>query len=70
MINSLSADLNVLRPSMLETGLETVAYNLNRKNNDLQLFEFGKVYTTESVGKYDEQQHIQIGTQAVDHFYC
>ena len=60
MINSLSADLNVMRPSMMETGLETVAYNCNRKNNDLQLFEFGKTYHTSAVGSYEEQQHISI----------
>jgi phenylalanyl-tRNA synthetase beta chain len=60
MINSLSADLNVMRPSMMETGLETVAYNCNRKNTDLQLFEFGKTYHTTALGKYEEQQHISI----------
>jgi phenylalanyl-tRNA synthetase beta chain len=32
MLNSLSADLDVMRPTMLETGLETIAYNNNRKN--------------------------------------
>lgn len=60
MINSLSADLNVMRPEMMETGLETVAYNLNRRNNNLQFFEFGKTYHTEGIGKYIEQQHISI----------
>jgi phenylalanyl-tRNA synthetase beta chain len=60
MINSLSAGLNVMRPSMLETGLESVAYNINRKNNDLQLFEFGKTYSTDGAGKYGEQQHLSI----------
>ncbi len=54
MINSLSAELNIMRPAMLETGLESVAYNLNRKNNDLQFFEFGKTYSTSEVGKYEE----------------
>ena len=44
IINSLSEGLNVMRPSMLPTGLECVSYNLNRKNNDLLLFEFGKTY--------------------------
>jgi phenylalanyl-tRNA synthetase beta chain len=58
MINSLSADLNVMRPAMLETGLETIAYNLNRKNHDLQLFEFGKTYSSEEVGKYKQQDHL------------
>ena len=60
MINSLSADLNVMRPAMMETGLESVAYNLNRKNNDLQFFEFGKTYSTTEAGKYQEQQHVSL----------
>lgn len=60
MINSLSADLNVMRPAMMETGLETVAYNLNRRNTDLQFFEFGKTYNSAAVGKYQEQQHVSI----------
>lgn len=57
MINSLSAELNILRPSLLETGLESVAYNLNRKNSDLRFFEFGKSYHTSEVGQYTELNH-------------
>ena len=60
MMNSLSADLNVMRLSMLQTGLESVAYNLNRKNNDLQFFEFGKTYSTNGIGKYQEQQNLSL----------
>lgn len=60
MINSLSADLNVMRPAMMETGLGSVAYNLNRKNSDLQFFEFGKIYTTDAVGQYQEQQRLAL----------
>lgn len=60
MINSLSAELDVMRPSMMETGLETVAYNCNRRNNDLRLFEFGKTYRTTDTGKYEEHQHLSI----------
>ncbi|MCW3089135.1 MAG: phenylalanyl-tRNA synthetase beta chain [Ferruginibacter sp.] len=60
MINSLSAGLNIMRPEMMETGLETVAYNCNRRNTDLQLFEFGKTYRTTGVGNYEEQQHLSI----------
>lgn len=44
MMNSLSANLDIMRPSMLETGLEAIAYNLNRKNKQLKFFEFGRVY--------------------------
>ncbi len=53
MLNSLSSELDILRPAMLESGLEVVAYNCNRKNLDLCLYEFGKVYTQEA-GKYVE----------------
>jgi phenylalanyl-tRNA synthetase beta chain len=60
MINSLSADLDVMRPMMLQTGLEVLSYNINRKNNNLQLFEFGKTYKTQGIGQYEEAQHLSI----------
>lgn len=59
IINSLSEGLNVLRPSMLPTGLETVSYNLNRKNSDLLLFEFGKTYSIVE-GAYGEKPNLAI----------
>jgi phenylalanyl-tRNA synthetase beta chain len=58
MLNSLSAELNIMRPSMLETGLEAIAHNLNRKNNDLRFFEFGKTYHTGGPGTYNEAWHL------------
>jgi phenylalanyl-tRNA synthetase beta chain len=58
MINSLTAELNVLRPSLLETGLESVGYNLNRKSGPLRFFEFGKTYHTTGVGDYKETDHL------------
>ena len=60
MLNNLSAELNVMRPSMLETGLQSVAFNLNRKNNNIRLFEFGKTYQTTDVGKYFETDHLAL----------
>ena len=44
IINSLSLDLSVLRQSMLFSGLEVTSHNINRKQSDLKLFEFGKIY--------------------------
>jgi len=44
IMNPLSSDLNVLRESLLFGGLESIAYNANRKNADLRFFEFGNVY--------------------------
>ncbi len=50
MINSLSSELDVMRPSMLEGGLEVIQYNCNRKSSDLQLFEFGNIYAHPEAG--------------------
>ena len=58
MVNSLSAELDIMRPSMLETGLQVLSYNLNRRNHNLLFFEFGKTYTTSGVGKYLEREHL------------
>ncbi|MBU3822814.1 phenylalanine--tRNA ligase subunit beta [Flavobacteriaceae bacterium XHP0103] len=44
ILNPLSNDLSALRQSLLFSGLEAVSYNINRKRNDLKLFEFGKTY--------------------------
>lgn len=45
LFNPLSSDLNAMRQTLLFGGLETIAYNINRKNSNLRLFEFGKSYT-------------------------
>lgn len=60
MINNLSEELNIMRPAMMETGLGSIAYNLNRKNNDLKFFEFGKTYAVNETGKYIESNHLAI----------
>ncbi len=33
-----------MRQSLLFSGLEAISFNINRKNSDLRLFEFGKTY--------------------------
>jgi phenylalanyl-tRNA synthetase beta chain len=61
VLNPLSADLNVMRQSMLFGGLETLAYNINRKQADLKLFEFGKTYQTINAEfKYAETKHLTL----------
>ncbi len=66
MMNSLSADLNILRNSLFETSLEVVAHNLNHKNNSIRLFEFGKAYSTSPVksgspaSRYNEAEKLCI----------
>ncbi len=62
LINSLSSELDILKPSMLPTALETIAYNLHRKNNNLYFFEFGKIYLSEKKGNYFEEDHLSFYT--------
>ena len=59
LINPLSSDLALMRQSMLPSLLENVAYNLNRKNSDLKLFEFGKVYQKANKG-YEENYRLAV----------
>ena len=44
IFNPLSIDLNVMRQSLLFGGLESIAYNANRKSPSLKLYEFGTCY--------------------------
>lgn len=68
MLNPLSKDLDVLRQSLLFGGLESIAYNQNRKASDLKLFEFGKVYqfasekinNKEALDAYNESLQLDI----------
>jgi phenylalanyl-tRNA synthetase beta chain len=44
LFNPLSSDLGCMRQTLLYGGLEAIAYNANRKNPDLRLYEFGNCY--------------------------
>ncbi|MDP2540768.1 phenylalanine--tRNA ligase subunit beta [Tenacibaculum discolor] len=81
MLNPLSNDLKVMRQSLLFSGLESVAYNINRKNNSLKFYEFGKTYHKYESG-YQEDKHLtlfvtgnrtqdswKVASQASDFFY-
>ncbi|WP_348800441.1 phenylalanine--tRNA ligase subunit beta [Flavobacterium adhaerens] len=59
MLNPLSSDLSTLRQSLLFSGLEAISYNINRKNSDLKLFEFGKSYHKFLAG-YEEIKHLSL----------
>jgi phenylalanyl-tRNA synthetase beta chain len=62
VVNPLSADLNVLRADMIFSGLEAIAYNINRKNSNLKFFEIGKTYQqpNKEEAKYREQKHLTL----------
>jgi len=59
ILNPLSQDLNVMRQSLLFSGLENIAYNQNRRNADVKFYEFGKTYHKTEEGNI-ENQHLQI----------
>ncbi|MFV5684587.1 phenylalanine--tRNA ligase subunit beta [Flavobacterium sp. GB2R13] len=59
MLNPLSNDLATMRQSLLFSGLEAISYNINRKNADLKLFEFGKSYHNFPSG-YEEHKHLTL----------
>ena len=66
VMNPLSADLGVMRQTLLYGGLESIVRNSNRKMSNLKFFEFGNCYTfnkskwTEEnpVGAYSEEYHL------------
>ncbi|WP_374542544.1 phenylalanine--tRNA ligase subunit beta, partial [Flavobacterium sp.] len=59
MLNPLSSDLSVMRQSMLFSSLEAVSYNINRRNTDLKLYEFGKTYH-KIEGAFVEKKHLTL----------
>ena len=65
MLNKLSEEQGILRQTMLFTGLEVCAYNINRKQKDLKLFEFGKIYWKNESGedvtkRYTEEERLAL----------
>lgn len=67
MLNPLSRELNIMRPSMISGILQSLSYNINRKNSDLQFYEIGRIYSKISDDKskmitkqYSEQETLSI----------
>jgi len=59
ILNRLSEDLGVMRQHMVFAGLESLAHNINRRQKDLKLFEFGKTYHKKGA-KYIEKRHLAL----------
>jgi len=60
--NPLSAEMNVMRSSMLYGALESIAYNKNRKQSNTHFFEFGKIYSNKEKGFKEQDQLIIIAS--------
>ncbi len=59
ILNPLSQDLNIMRQSMLFSGLENISFNINRKSQDLKFYEFGKTYHKVKE-ENQEKQHLML----------
>jgi len=59
ILNPLSTDLSVMRQSLIFSGLEAIAFNINRQQSDLKLFEFGKTYHNFEANK-EEHNHLTV----------
>lgn len=66
VLNPVSSDLDVMRQSLLFGGLESIAYNQNRKNPDLKFYEFGQIYAqtktdeSDALAKFNESKHLSV----------
>lgn len=57
--NTSNSHLDVMRPTMLFSGLESIVRNQNRQNADLRLFEYGKTYEKLEEG-FNERAHYSL----------
>lgn len=75
LLNPNSIELNGMRQTLLYGGLETIAYNINRKNSDLKLYEFGNVYSYQAhlakeenhLSAYGEEFRLSLFTTGAKH---
>lgn len=56
ILNKLSEDLGVMRQTLLFSALEVSAHNINRKQRDLRLYEFGKIYFREGEATVEQER--------------
>ena len=73
ILNPLSADLNVLRQTLLFNALEAVELNINHRNGDLKLYEVGNCYyydqsveTDNPLNRYSERYRMGITVTGAD----
>ncbi|WP_397303817.1 phenylalanine--tRNA ligase subunit beta [Nonlabens ulvanivorans] len=67
MLNPLSSDLSVMRQSMIYGALEAVSHNINRRQENLRLFEFGNTYHQYQERQFTEQKHLSLITTGAIH---
>ncbi|MCC8132957.1 MAG: phenylalanine--tRNA ligase subunit beta [Tannerellaceae bacterium] len=54
LLNPLSSDLNCMRQTLLFGGLESIEYNIKRKNSNIRFYEFGNCYQYDADKKRED----------------
>ncbi|MDR3187688.1 MAG: phenylalanine--tRNA ligase subunit beta [Prevotellaceae bacterium] len=70
--NPNSIELNAMRQTLLFGGLETIAYNINRRQPDLKLYEFGNTYCKRApegsvTERFGEEAHLSLFVTGAQH---
>lgn len=68
--NPLSNELDVMRQTLMFSGLEAIHFNQNRKVSDLKFFEFGEIYRKDN-GTYKEETRLALwvtGNKHAEHW--
>jgi len=55
VLNPVNDEVPVMRPSLLFNGLQNIQHNVNRRNTDLHLFEFGKIYFKQNKSRTEQE---------------
>lgn len=56
VLGPVNEQIPLLRPSLLLSGLKHLAYNLNRRQNDVQCYEFGRSYALDEHGRPEAEK--------------
>ncbi|PHN08027.1 phenylalanine--tRNA ligase subunit beta [Flavilitoribacter nigricans] len=57
--NTSNVQLDIMRPSMVFSGLEAILHNQNRQRSDVKLYEFGRSYQADGEG-FEEINHLTL----------
>jgi phenylalanyl-tRNA synthetase beta chain len=60
LVNPLSADLCVMRQSLVYGVLQSISFNSNRNQKEIKFYEFGKTYFKSTRGTYIESKKLSI----------
>ena len=69
LANPISEDLSVMRPGLLSSLTNNLAYNLNRQKDQIKLFECANVYAAQSPGTGVKEQQCLAGLTYVHNKY-